>query len=54
MTLEFVDLLHAMTIMLRLGPDARIETPEQLRTEFIKYLNDTMSHYELGSLNHPR
>ncbi|MFT4163822.1 MAG: YafY family protein [Microlunatus sp.] len=40
--LEFVDHLHAMTFMLGLGPDARIETPESLRQDFTAYLTDTL------------
>lgn len=46
MELEFVDHLHAMTIMLRLGPDARIETPDSLRHDFTSYLTDTLGTYE--------
>lgn len=45
MRLEFVDDLHAMTIMLRLGTDARIETPGSLRANFTNYLADTLSLY---------
>ncbi len=50
MELEFVDQLHAMTIMLRLGPDARIEAPEQLRADFTSYLHRTLDRYETNSL----
>lgn len=45
MELEFVDDLHAMTIMLRLGPDARIQSPKVLRQEFVDYLTDTAALY---------
>ena len=43
--LEFVDQLHAMTIMLRLGPDATIVTPSALRDEFTDYLASTLNRY---------
>lgn len=43
--LEFVDQLHAMTIMLRLGPDAAITSPTSLRNEFTDYLAATLNRY---------
>lgn len=43
--LEFVDQLHAMTIMLRLGPDATIISPSVLRDEFTGYLAATLNRY---------
>lgn len=43
--LEFVDQLHAMTIMLRLGPDAIIVSPTTLRLEFTNYLTSTLNRY---------
>lgn len=43
--LEFVDHLHAMTIMLRLGPDACIVSPAELRADFTAYLTSTLSLY---------
>lgn len=46
--LEFMDHLHAMTILLRLGPDARIITPEYLRQDFIDYLERTFQRYQQG------
>ena len=45
MELEFVDHLHAMTILLRLGPDARVESPDTLRHDFTAYLTDTLHRY---------
>lgn len=45
MRLEFVDDLHAMAIMLRLGADARVETPDSLRANFTNYLVDALSLY---------
>lgn len=44
-TLEFVDQLHAMTILLRLGPDARVETPQDLRQDLADYLAATLDRY---------
>lgn len=46
MRLEFVDDLHAMTIMLRLGTDARIETPDSLIASFTTYLKNTLAQYK--------
>lgn len=43
--LEFVDHLHAMTILLRLGPDALIVSPTTLRDDFTAYLSATLDHY---------
>lgn len=43
--LEFVDHLHAMTVLLRLGPDALIVTPATLRDDFTAYLTATLDHY---------
>ncbi|MCL3776631.1 MULTISPECIES: YafY family protein [unclassified Actinomyces] len=43
--LEFVDHLHAMTILLRLGPDARIVSPITLRDDFTAYLSTTLERY---------
>lgn len=43
--LEFVDHLHAMTIFLRLGPDALIVSPTTLRDNFTTYLSATLGHY---------
>ncbi|MGO1316667.1 MAG: helix-turn-helix transcriptional regulator [Cellulomonadaceae bacterium] len=43
--LEFVDHLHAMTILLRLGPDARIVSPTTLRDDLTAYLTATLDHY---------
>ena len=40
--LEFMDHLHAMTILLRLGPDASIVAPEYLRQDLINYLKRTL------------
>lgn len=44
--LEFVDQLHAMTVMLRLGPDAIIVAPDWFRDEFTSYLERTLNNYE--------
>lgn len=42
---KFVDDLHAMTILLRLGPNAKIETLVSLRTSFTDHLVDTLRGY---------
>jgi len=47
--LEFVDQLHAMTIMFRFGPDAAIVSPTILRDEFIDYLAATLHRYPASS-----
>lgn len=43
--LEFVDRLHAMTVLLRLGPDARLAGPADLQSELTAYLAATLAHY---------
>lgn len=43
--LEFLDHLHAMTVLLRLGPDAVLETPQRLRHDLTGYLTETLDHY---------
>lgn len=48
--LEFMDHLHAMTILLRLGPDACVITPEYLRQDFIDYLECTFERYQQGRM----
>lgn len=53
MRLEFVDDLHAMTIMLRLGADARIEAPNSLRASFMAYLEDTLALYRESHAEQP-
>nr|WP_315583966.1 YafY family protein [Actinomyces viscosus] len=49
--LEFMDHLHAMTILLRLGPDARVITPEYLRQDVIDYLKRTFERYQQGLMS---
>ena len=43
--LEFVDHLHAMTVLLRLGPDAIVTSPAELRADFTAYLRATLDRY---------
>jgi len=43
--LEFVDRLHAMTILLSLGPDAELVGPTDLRDELVNYLESTLRRY---------
>ena len=45
LALEFVDHLHAMTVLLRLGPDAVVTGPAQLREDFTAYLRSTLDCY---------
>lgn len=44
--LEFMDHLHAMTILLRLGPDARVIAPVSLRQDLVGYLERTLERYQ--------
>ena len=44
--LEFMDHLHATTILLRLGPDARVIAPVSLRQDLVGYLERTLERYQ--------
>lgn len=37
--LEFMDDLHAVTILLRLGADVRVEAPEDINAKFLDYID---------------
>ena len=43
--LEFMDHLHAMTILLRLGPDACVITPKRLRQDLLDYVDLMRERY---------
>ena len=50
--LEFMDDVHAITILLRLGPDVRVETPVEIKTRLLDHVNQIASlyrHYECRS-----
>ena len=38
-SLEFMDDLHALTILLRLGPGIRVEAPTEIRTRLLTHLD---------------
>jgi transcriptional regulator len=38
-SLEFMDDLHALTILLRLGPGIRVEAPSEIRAELLAHLD---------------
>ena len=44
--LEFMDHLHATTILLRLGPDARVIAPDSLCQDLVGYLERTLERYQ--------
>ena len=46
--LEFMDHLHAMTILLRLGPDACVITPKRLRQDLLDYVDLMRERYRAG------
>lgn len=39
---EFMDLLHAVTVLLRLGPDMRVDEPEEVRAELVDRVERTL------------
>ena len=43
--LEIMDHLHAMTILLRLGPDACVITPKRLRQDLLDYVGLMRERY---------
>lgn len=45
-TLEFVDHLHAMAVLLRLGSDAYVVSPEGLRADLLNYVEQIMRRYQ--------
>jgi len=51
--LEFMDHLHAMTILLRLGPDACVITPRCLRQDLIDYLGLMLAQYRADGARCP-
>ena len=51
--LEFMDHLHAMTILLRLGPDAYVIAPGRLRQDLIDYLSLMLAQYRADGARCP-
>ena len=51
--LEFMDHLHAMTILLRLGPDAHVIAPGRLRQDLIDYLSLMLTQYRADGARCP-
>ncbi len=47
--LGFMDRLHAMTVLLRLGPDVCVLAPGELRRELVDRLDRTRALYPVGS-----
>ena len=45
-SLEFMDDLHAVTALLRLGPDARVEAPERIRLQLLDYVDQIRCQYQ--------
>lgn len=46
--LEFMDRLHAVTVLLRLGPDVRVDEPEEVRAELVDHLKRTLELCRMG------
>ena len=44
-----MDRLHAMTVLLRLGPDVCVLGPDELRRELVDHLDRTRALYPAGS-----
>lgn len=45
--LEFMDDLHTVTVLLRLGPDIRVEAPDDIEAKLLDHLDQIAMLYRL-------
>lgn len=43
--LEFMDHVHAITVLLRLGPDVRVESPAEIKDELVRHVEQIVQLY---------